>query len=190
MEYSDADLAGIDLPQAVCWERLKYDILPAIDIPCRVEVTGRRLKTPVVRARLRTLASDDIGYFHTVQIYLHRVVPLGAFGPKFGVYCQADGRSATLLQLRADSDGAFQSKGVTRFLAWSYGVQWRMAKRIDDEGTDTYLEFLRKVRVYFDDAPIYDFGQLTREGLNDGFHRRGYAYLAELLRAELVKTVR
>jgi hypothetical protein len=188
MEYKDADPVGIDLPQEVCWERLKYDVLRTVDIPCRVDIADRRLETPVVRARLRITSSDDTGYFHTVQMYLHRVVSLGVFGPKFRVYCQADGKDATLLQLHADSDRAFQSAGLTRLLAWSYGVQWRFITRFAKDSVDESHEFLRKVRVYFDDVPAYDFGQLTQEGLNDGFHSRGYAYLAELLRTELTKT--
>jgi hypothetical protein len=186
VEYSDTDPVGIDLPQAVCWERLKYDILPRIDIPCRIEVANRRVKLPVVRARLRTIQSDELGYFHTVRMYLHRVTSLGAFGPKFQVFCQADGRDATLLQLRAHADRAFESKGITRLLAWGYGTQWRISKRLfGEDAAEEAQKRMGSVRVHFDNVPAYDFGQLTREGLNDGFHRRGYAYIADLLRAEL-----
>jgi len=190
MEYSDADPAGVSLPQAVCWESLKYDILGRVDIPCRIEFAGHRLKASVVRARLSTVSSDEDGYFHTVQMYLHRIIPLGAFGSRFRVYCQADGKDATLLQLRVDSDRAFQSEGMTRFLAWGYGLQWQFVRAFDEGSADESQDFLSKIRVSFGDVPVYDFGQLTQDGLNDGFHRRGYAYLANLLRAELAKSVR
>ena len=39
--YDDADIVGIDLPPAVCWERLKDRIIQSVDIPCRVELAGR-----------------------------------------------------------------------------------------------------------------------------------------------------
>ena len=65
--------------------------------------------------------------------------------------------------------------------------KWRIIRRVGSaESADETQDALRKVQVYFDDVLAYDLGQLSQEDMNEGFHRRAYAYVAELLRARVL----